>query len=91
MKNLTLILDLNKLSIKDLSYIKICCPIIYRDDIPPINRWFKLDFDKITDEEFKIVLYDFPELYSNVNIFNVFLYLFRKNFIFPHIHKNHNY
>ena len=83
MKNLSLILDLKKLSIQDLLYIKICCPIVYRDDIPPINKWFKLDLNKITDNEFKILINDFPELYNNVSIFNAFLYLFRKNFYIP--------
>ena len=65
-KNLWLILDLHKLSIKDLSYIKIQSPSVYRDDIPPPEKWYKIDFTKLTNYDMQIIKIDFPELFIKI-------------------------
>tara|TARA_Y100001958_G_scaffold153762_1_gene141687 strand:- start:8625 stop:8906 length:282 start_codon:yes stop_codon:yes gene_type:complete len=64
--NLWLILDLNKLTIKDLSYIKIQSPSVYRDDIPPLEEWYKIDFNKLTNYDIQIIKIDFPELFIKI-------------------------
>ena len=73
-KSLWLNLDINKLTISDLSYIKICCPSVYYNDIPPLNTWFNLDINKLSKEEIYIIIYDFPELY-NLNKLKILIYL----------------
>lgn len=65
-KNLWLILDLNKLSIQDLSYIKIQSPSVYRDDIPPLEKWYKIDFNKLTNYDIQIIKIDFPNLFIKI-------------------------
>ena len=65
-KKLWLILDLDKLSIEDLSYIKIQSPSVYRDDIPPLEKWYKIDFNKLTNYDIEIIKIDFPKLFIKV-------------------------
>ena len=39
---------------EDLSYIKIQSPSVYRDDIPPLEKWYKIDFNKLTNYDMQI-------------------------------------
>jgi hypothetical protein len=63
-----LILELDKLSIEDFSYIKVCSPCVYRDDIPPLENWYPINFDLITDAEIQIIRCDFPLLFKRIVI-----------------------
>lgn len=65
-KKLWLVLDLDKLSIKDLSYIKIQSPSVYRDDIPPLEKWYKINFNKLTNYDIQIIKIDFPNLFIKI-------------------------
>lgn len=65
-KKLWLILELEKLSIEDLSYIKIQSPSVFRDDIPPLEKWYKIDFNKLTNYDIEIIKIDFPKLFIKV-------------------------
>ena len=65
-KNVWLILDLNKLSIADFQYIKIKRPCVYRDDIPPLENWYKFDFTTLTNEDVQIIYKDFPKLFKRL-------------------------
>ena len=67
-ENVWLILDLDKLTIEDFQYIKIKSPCVYRDDIPPLETWYKFDFSTITNEDVKIIHRDFPELFKRLKL-----------------------
>ena len=67
-ENVWLILDLNKLTIEDFQYIKIKSPCVYRDDIPPLETWYKFDFTTITNEDVKIIHRNFPELFKRLKL-----------------------
>ena len=67
-ENVWLILDLDKLTIEDFQYIKIKSPCVYRDDIPPLETWYKFDFSTITNEDVKIIHRNFPELFKRLKL-----------------------
>ncbi len=67
-ENVWLILDLDKLTIEDFQYIKIKSPCVYRDDIPPLETWYKFDFTTITNEDVKIIHRNFPELFKRLKL-----------------------
>tara|TARA_Y100001958_G_scaffold143127_1_gene119879 strand:- start:7726 stop:8028 length:303 start_codon:yes stop_codon:yes gene_type:complete len=64
--NLRLILDYKTLSIEECSFIKVNSPCVYRDDIPPLENWFPIDFRKLTSYDVEIMRYDFPILFKKV-------------------------
>ena len=64
--NLRLILDYKILSIQECSFIKVNIPCVYRDDIPPLEKWFLIDFTKLTSYDVEIMRYDFPILFKKV-------------------------
>ena len=67
-RNLSLILDIKKLNIEELSYIKIQAPCVYRDDIPPLENWYPINFKKLTNYDLMIIKIDFPKLYIKIKI-----------------------
>jgi hypothetical protein len=65
-KHLWLVLDFNKLSIEECSFIKVNSPCVFRDDIPPLEKWYPINFRKMTDYDIEIMKYDFPILFKKV-------------------------
>ncbi len=65
-KHLWLVLDFNKLSIEECSFIKVNSPCVFRDDIPPLEKWYPINFRKLTDYDIEIMKYDFPILFKKV-------------------------
>lgn len=64
--NLRLVLDYKTLSVQECSFIKVNSPCVYRDDIPPLEKWFPIDFTKLTYYDIEIMRYDFPKLFKKV-------------------------